>query len=960
MRRPGFLPLTLTIVAVAFAVASAPSRELPGVAAARGVLERTAHRKLPDVRLQLIPPDSSRDVYIVEASHGRLTIKGSNAVAITRGFYHYLRDACSTQVTWSTPGGSAGATAGSPGPLPMRLADFPATRVTSPFVHRQYFNVCTFGYTTAWWDWQRWERELDWMALHGINMPLAMAGQEAVWQKVWRAMGLTDAEIADYFTGPAFLPWHRMGNINHHEGPLPQSWIDGQLHLQRKILARMRELGMNPIVPAFGGFVPAPLRRLHPEARLFPVPPWAGFPAACQTFLLDPSSPLFVEIGKKFIEEYARQFGPSRYYLADSFNELQVPVSKEHRYDELAAFGKAVFRSIDAGDRKGTWVMQGWLFFNDAAFWDTASAAALMRDVPNDRMIILDLANEMFHGWKVHHGFYGKQWIYSVINNFGGNNALNGNLPFLASDPARTLADTGRGRLVGSGLAPEGVENNEVVYELATDMQWSARPADLRSWIRSYCTSRYGGSPPEAEEAWQLFLQTAYGRSYANIRHGFQERPSLNPRGNVENGPAFMRGLRLMLSCAPKLGSRPGYVNDVVEMTVQAAGGIADSLLRAACHAHEQGTPALRDTLAAQALDLLARIDALLGSRADLRLERWIASARSWGTTAAEKDYVEENARRQITIWGGPDLYDYAAKLWSGLMRDFYARRWRFFFDKLRALKEGERVTEVDQIAWEEQWIRSTSLSGQSSVADPLSFAQTLFASSLRLANFPPEPQILPARRTWPADSTLRVTITAPESVEVRYTVDGSEPGPASPLYAGPLPVTRETTVRARAFQKGLRPGFVSKATFVPVRPGVNGLRYTYVEGEWNSLPGFDTLRAAAEGIAYTLDLSDIPAREDFWGVRYQGRIEIPRTGEYRFSTLSDDGSRLWIDGVLLVDNDGIHAPRERSGHRPLSAGPHAIVLEMFENVGGQRLEVFVEGPGVPRQPLPPSWLFVK
>ena len=108
----------------------------------------------------------------------------------------------------------------------------------------------------VWWKWEDWERLIDWMALHGVNMPLAITGQEAVWQKVWKKYGLTDDEIRSFFTGPAHLPWHRMCNIDGVDGPLPQAWIDSQAQLQKQIIRRERQLGMKPVLPAFAGHVP--------------------------------------------------------------------------------------------------------------------------------------------------------------------------------------------------------------------------------------------------------------------------------------------------------------------------------------------------------------------------------------------------------------------------------------------------------------------------------------------------------------------------------------------------------------------------------------------------------------------------------------------------------------------------------------------------------------------------------
>ena len=72
---------------------------------------------------------------------------------------------------------------------------------------RYYQNVCTFSYSSVWWNWTRWQREIDWMALNGINLPLAFTGQEAIWQRVYHKIGLTQQELDSFFGGPAFLAW---------------------------------------------------------------------------------------------------------------------------------------------------------------------------------------------------------------------------------------------------------------------------------------------------------------------------------------------------------------------------------------------------------------------------------------------------------------------------------------------------------------------------------------------------------------------------------------------------------------------------------------------------------------------------------------------------------------------------------------------------------------------------------
>jgi alpha-N-acetylglucosaminidase len=699
----------LALVSVSPFFAAAPPTQ-----AASDLLKRLVGERGKDFVLEELSAGTHADAYEVEARRGRVVVRGNTPVAIARGVYDYLRHACNCQVTWS----------GRHLDLPVVLPEYTSGRVVCPHQFRLYFNVCAFGYTTAFWNWPRWEQELDWMALHGINMPMALAGQEAIWQKIWKDLGITDRELAEYFTGPAFLPWHRMGNVNKHDGPLPEGWLDGQRGLQKKILERMRELGMTPVVPAFSGFVPKALSRIYPQAGIRRLDPWGGFGEEYNTYILSPSSPLFEEIGRRFIQAYKEEYGPVQYYLADSFNELRVPVSEEKRYEELADYGESVYRSILAGDPDGIWVMQGWLFYNDRSFWDHRSVQALLSRVPNDRMIIIDLANEMYQGWKDHAGFYGKKWIYSIIHNFGGNNPLGGDLAFCAGNPAAVRSDTSRGAQVGFGMSPEGIENNEVVYELLTDAAWSAAPIDLPTWMVHYCVSRYGASPEGVRKAWDILLATVYRRFATTTHFGFQARPALTPAGPVQHDRSVGDAARSFLSSSGELGKNQLYLNDLIEIVIQYAGLSVDRLLSLAGTLHRYGQTSERDVVFGEASRLMTQMDELLGSRPDRRLSRWTASARAWAKDASEEAYYESDAKRQVTVWGGPELSEYASKLWSGLVGDYYAKRWALFYDSLHT---GRRMN-LD--AWEESWIMSPEPASPPKAArDPVAASRGLVAS---------------------------------------------------------------------------------------------------------------------------------------------------------------------------------------------------------------------------------------
>jgi alpha-N-acetylglucosaminidase len=260
------------------------------------------------------------------------------------------------------------------------------------------------------------------MALHGVNMPLATVASEAIAARVWEKLGLSDEEISAFFTGPAHFPWHRMGNLNKWDGPVPKTWHEEQVKLQHRILERMHQLGMHPIAPAFAGFVPEGFQKQHPDVPVKRLT-WGGFPHEYNAFVLAPNTPYFELIGKMFIQEWEKEFGKNEFYLSDSFNEMDVPVPKDDtvaKYKLLADYGSSIYQSIAAGNPDATWVTQGWTFGYQHKFWDPATLKAMLKNVPDEKMIIIDLANEfpkyVWHTeqtWKTQQGFHGKKWIYS-------------------------------------------------------------------------------------------------------------------------------------------------------------------------------------------------------------------------------------------------------------------------------------------------------------------------------------------------------------------------------------------------------------------------------------------------------------------------------------------------------------------------------------------------------------------
>lgn len=192
---------------------------------------------------------------------------------------------------------------------------------------------------------------------------------------------------------------------------------------------------------------------------------------------------------------------------------------------------------------------------------------------------------------------------------------------------------------------------------------------------------------------------------------------------------------------------------------------------------------------------------------------------------------------------------------------------------------------------------------------------------------------------------------------EIRYTTDGSDPDRTSKLYEIPFNIEATTVLKARAYTEN---GESSIATgFFRFTKGGGSWRYTYYEiaDGTSSIPTLSALRPIRTGAAPEARLHHIPTRELYFALRLETQFIAPEAGEYTFYTNSDDGSALWIGNALVVDNDGDHGVQERSGRITLSAGEHPLRVDYFQGYGGKWLDVYVKGPGIPKQILPPNFI---
>lgn len=655
---------------------------------------------------EIIERENGKEVFELDSVNGRPVLRGDSQLSLAMALGFYVKKYLKFNISWC---GSR--------IVPVDKAPLPKfyRRVVEQ-TYRTYMNYCTHSYSCAWWDWKRWEREIDMMALNGINMPLAVTGVESVWYKTLLCLGFSDIEARSFLAGPGFLAWQWMTNLEGHGGPLPKSWIDSHEELGKKILSRELEFGMKPIQQGFSGFVPTLATEKFPEANILIKKTWNNIGTTAE---VDPTDPLFDKIGSVFFEKMRETFGLHGFYAADPFHEGRPPKEGKEYLVEVAHAISGLFEKFDSNH---VWIMQSWSLRKD-----------ILTAIAKDKVLVLDLLGNMPDDTD---GFYGYNFICANLHNFGARMALHGDLPLQASNKFMKIKAK-YPNACGTGIMMEGIGQNPVFYDLCLEMLCYDKTVDLKEWLSSYIERRYGVKDANAEKAFEILLDKVYGEKTDFVERGslICSRPSIALQGCGPMDDFFVHypesTLADVLELLLKVDSRTdGYKYDVADVTRQMMSNYALSLYIRLTDSYKAKDIDAFNTLSAELLQLIEDFDKLLSFRKEWTIQKWIADARSHGTTKQESDLYEYNARLQVTIWGNEEnslLFDYAWKEWSGLVGSYYAVRWQKFLKMLKEklengedyLEEGLEILEQryiwrasefysDLADWESSWVHST------------------------------------------------------------------------------------------------------------------------------------------------------------------------------------------------------------------------------------------------------------
>ncbi|MFK4064224.1 alpha-N-acetylglucosaminidase [Streptomyces sp. NPDC029674] len=674
--------------------------------AARSALNRLLPHHAEQIRLRLVPArgrenrGAHEDRFRVTGSTGRIEVSGTTPAVLLTGVHWYLKYVCGAHITWN----------GSQLDLPRRLPApaRPLERSTT-LPHRFALNDTNDGYTAPYADWAYWERMIDVLALHGCNEVLVIAGAEAVYHRVLQEFGYSDAESRAWLPAPSHQPWWLLQNLSGYGGPLSQQLIDDRAELGQRIVRRLRELGIAPVLPGYYGHVPDGfVERNGGDARVVPQGVWHGFR---RPDWLDPRTTAFAKVAASFYRHQEQLFGPADLFKMDLLHEGgtagDVPVP---------AAAQGVETALRKARPGAIWVILGW---------EANPLPALLNAVDKKRMLIVDGVSDRYASVTDREKDWGgTPYAFGTIPNFGGRTTI-GARTHLWNEKFFAWRDKAGSALVGTAFMPEATDRDPAAFELFSELAWMKTPPDRAAWFSSYADFRYGGRDRGARAAWRALHDTAYRHTAVERSDPhdslFAARPDLAAARAAEYAPRaltydpgrFDAALTGLLGVAGGLRGSAAYRHDLVDVARQALAHRSRQLLPQLRTAYERKDRAAFGSLSRLWLRLMRLSDEVTGTHPAFLLGPWIEDARRMATNDAERAEFERTAKVLITVWGdratsdAGRLHDYGNREWHGLMGDFYVPRWQKWLDELEdALSAGRAARPVDWFAFEEAWTR--------------------------------------------------------------------------------------------------------------------------------------------------------------------------------------------------------------------------------------------------------------
>ncbi|WP_306529394.1 alpha-N-acetylglucosaminidase C-terminal domain-containing protein [[Ruminococcus] torques] len=646
--------------------------------------------KLSQIELRAIDKkECDYDYYEYYEEDGKLVIAATTNASILTGFNHWLKYVANCNISWKEDQVN----------LPQQLPMPEEPVYQSANAQRRFAgNDMTEQYDGNFWNWEEWEREIDLLALNGFNEVLVYVGQESVFYKTFEELGVEN--MLDEMPRVSFVPslflggsWRfKADDANNSPNILTSMTPDimeKRLEIGQKVCARLRELGMEPIMPGCSGYLAYGEIDGIPKEDIVKQGAWASMP---RPGWLKSTSEFYPQLASTYYRIQEELFGECKNWKIDLFNEGGTMGGVD-----AADVGKIIQDEMLKVHPDATWHIMHWTGPNPDILKGTDTSKVFIHDIKTTSEF------DREERWnKAEYGF-------SHLNSMGSRTTMGARVKDLSAEYWKRMSKPGT-KLDGVGVAPEGGHHEPIVLESLGELAWQNAPTDGEQWFVDYADRRYGlveGQPDEhARKAWKILGDTVYNQKGNNPTGDilFAMAPSHSGTMASPTGPASLgfdaakmrEALSELLQVNPKLRETKTYQYDLILVTTQVFTAYSRETLPKIKEAYEQKDVALYEQLTKQWLDAILVLDEITGTNENYMLGPWIEDAKNIASTEEGKYLMEMDAKQINTTWGprvsgakGMFL-NYANKTWNGYLKDVYYKQWKMFFENNIAALKGE------------------------------------------------------------------------------------------------------------------------------------------------------------------------------------------------------------------------------------------------------------------------------
>ncbi len=675
------LPLTLSFLSLVPALAETiPAADTQ---AAAQLVARVTPEYADRVMFAL---DSSLRTPVIEGMGGKLLITAPNLREGIRAYGYYLRKIARVHFSWN--GDSRVAAQFILPPVRLEVPE------TLPLNYA--FNYCALSYSGIHWDKKRWEREIDLMALQGFRYVLVTSGLEKVWQNFLTELDYPQEKTAAFLPSPVYSAWWNMGNLEGEGGPIRQTLIDSEAALGRFIAGRLKELGMEPVLQGYVGFLPHDFDPKGIDGTILPQGEWCHYRRPA---ILQPTSPAFASLAALWYKHLHAVYGmKAQAYGGDLFHE-----GGRKGNTSLREAAQAVQKAMQTASPGSLWLLQAWGHNPDPQLVSGTEPA---------HTVILALNKNMSEAQGKLPNYDGRPVVWCELANFGGNHGLYGGIPLLEK------LDAGQAGASGYGLLSEGLETNPLYYALFCERMNSSGTIHRHEFLREYALSRYGKADPNLLRALSLLAESVYSPN--RLREGCLEnvicaRPSLRARkASTWSDPTLyydpdkvLEAGRLMYTYARQQNIRQlpeTLTYDLADICRQILSDRARMQLEACQKAFEVGDRRAFNKTSQAFLQTIRESSRVLATSRHFLLGSYLRGAEARGTTREDQQDISRALRQLLSTWrpGTSLLNDYAHRQYAEMMSHYYLPRWETYFrSRLRELDGKADADEMGASAGE-------------------------------------------------------------------------------------------------------------------------------------------------------------------------------------------------------------------------------------------------------------------